>query len=101
MEYTLPVWLLDLVIVFFLLEWAYFYFHFERHQLGLNLSEMSFSLAPGFFLVLGFRFTAEESISIYSLICLFLAGVLHGFDLYLRHQKVKSKENFNDNQGSV
>ena len=99
MEYTLPVWLLDLVIVFFLSEWVYLYFHFKRHQHGLNLRELSFSLAPGFFLVLGFRFTAQESISIISLICLFFAGVLHGFDLYLRQQKAKVKENLNVNDG--
>ena len=99
MEYTLPVWLLDLVIVFFLSEWAYLYFHFKRHQHGLNLRELSFSLAPGFFLVLGFRFTAQESISIISLICLFFAGVLHGFDLYLRQQKAKVKENRDVNDG--
>ena len=101
MEYTLPVWLLDLVIVFFLSEWAYLYFHFKRHQHGLNLRELSFSLAPGFFLVLGFRFTAQESISIISLICLFFAGVLHGFDLYLRHQKAKVKENLDADNCSI
>jgi hypothetical protein len=54
MEDTLPVWLLDLVLVFFLLEWTYFYFHVKRHPNGLGLWELSFSLAPGFFLVLGF-----------------------------------------------
>jgi hypothetical protein len=101
MEHTLPVWLLDLVIVFFLLEWAYLYFHFKRHPHGLNLSDLSFSLAPGFFLVLGFRFTAEESISIISLICLFFAGVLHAFDLYLRHQKTKLKENLDVHDSST
>ena len=101
MEDTLPVWILDLVIVFFLLEWVYLYFYFKRHQHGLNLRELSFSLAPGFFLVLGFRFTAQESISIISLICLFFAGVLHGFDLYLRYQKAKTKENFDANEGST
>ena len=101
MEYTLPVWLLDLVIVFFLSEWAYLYFHFKRHQHGLNLRELSFSLAPGFFLILGFRFTAQESISIISLICLFFAGVLHGFDLYLRQQKAKVKENLDADNCSI
>ena len=101
MEYTQPVWLLDLVIVFFLSEWAYLYFHFKRHQHGLNLRELSFSLAPGFFLVLGFRFTAQESISIISLICLFFAGVLHGFDLYLRQQKAKVKENLDADNCSI
>ena len=101
MEYTLPVWLLDLVIVFFLLEWVYFYFYFKRHQQGLNYWELSFSLMPGFFLVLGFRFTAQESISLISLLCLFIAGVLHGFDLYLRNQKAKAKENFDVDDGST
>jgi hypothetical protein len=101
MEDTLPVWLLDLVLVFFLLEWTYFYFHVKRHPNGLGLWELSFSLAPGFFLVLGFRFTAQESISIISLICLFFAGVLHGFDLYLRQQKANSNERFNTHEGST
>ena len=101
MEYTLPVWLLDLVIVFFLLEWVYLYFHFKRRQHSLNVWKLSFSLTPGFFLVLGFRFTAHESISIISLACLFFAGVLHGFDLYLRYPKVKPKENFDANEGSM
>jgi hypothetical protein len=101
MEYTLPVWLLDLVIVFFLLEWAYLYYHFKRHPHGLSLWELSFSLAPGFFLILGFRFTAQESISIISLICLFFAGLLHAFDLYLRHQKTKPKENLDVHDSST
>jgi hypothetical protein len=65
------------------------------------LWELSFSLVPGFFLVLGFRFSAQESISVFSLICLFFAGVLHGFDLYLRYPKVKSKEDCDTNEGST
>lgn len=101
MAYALPVWVLDLVIVFFLLEWVYLYVHFKRHQQGLNLREVNFALAPGFFLVLGFRFTAQESISIVSLAFLFFAGVLHAFDLYLRHQKSKSAGLPDDNVGSI
>jgi hypothetical protein len=52
---------------------------------------MSFALAPGFFLVLGFRFTATDSISAISLAFLFFAGVFHALDLYWRHKKAKSK----------
>jgi hypothetical protein len=101
MNYTLPVWVLDLVIVFFLVEWVCLYFYFKRHPQGLNLLDMSFALAPGFFLVLGFRFTAIDSISVVSLACLFFAGVLHAFDLYGRHKKAKSKASLDVSEGSV
>ena len=101
MNYALPVWVLDLVIVFFLLEWVCLYFYFKRHPKGLNLGDLSFALAPGFFLVLGFRFTAINSISVISLAFLFFAGVLHAFDLYWRHKKAKSKESLDVSEGSV
>ena len=101
MGYPLPVWVLDLVIVFFLLEWVCLYFYFKRRPKGLNLGDVSFALAPGFFLVLGFRFTAIHSISLISLAFLFLAGVLHALDLYWRHQNAKSKQSLIDSDGSV
>ena len=101
MDYELPVWVLDVVIVFFLLEWACLYFYSKRHPKGLNLGDMSFALAPGFFLVLGFRFTAINSISVISLAFLFFAGVLHAFDLYWRHKKAKFKESLDVNEGSL
>ena len=101
MDYELPVWVLDVVIVFFLLEWACFYFYSKWHPTGLNLGDLSFALAPGFFLVLGFRFTAIDSISVISLAFLFFAGVLHALDLYWRHKKAKSKESLDVSEGSV
>lgn len=102
MDDTLPVWVLDLVIVFFLLEWACFYiFYFKQQPKGLSLWDLSFALAPGFFLVLGFRFTAINSISVISLAFLFFAGVLHAFDLYWRHKKAKSKESLDVSEGSL
>jgi hypothetical protein len=101
MNYALPVWVLDLVIVFFLLEWVCLYFYFKWHPKGLNLGDLSFALAPGFFLVLGFRFTAINSISVISLAFLFFAGVLHAFDLYWRHKKAKSKESLDVSEGSA
>jgi uncharacterized membrane protein HdeD (DUF308 family) len=101
MDYTLPVWFLDLVIAFFLLEWGCLYFYFKHHPKGLTPWDMSFALAPGFFLVLGFRFNAQESISAISLACLFLAGVVHAIDLFWRHQKAKSKESLDASKGSI
>lgn len=100
MDYALPVWVLDLVIVFFLLEWACLYFYFKQHPKGLNFVDLSFALAPGFFLVLGFRFTAINSISVLSLAFLFFAGVLHALDLYWRLKKAKSKQSLDMNAGS-
>jgi hypothetical protein len=101
MDYALPVWVLDLVIAFFLLEWVCLYFYFKRHPKGLNLGDVSFALAPGFFLVLGFRFTAINSISVISLAFLFFAGVLHALDLYWRHQNAKSKQSLDVHEGSI
>ena len=101
MDYVLPVWVLDLVIVFFLLEWVCFYFYFKQYPKGLNLVDLSFALAPGFFLVLGFRFTAVNSISVLSLAFLFFAGVLHALDLYWRLKKNKSKQSLDMNAGSA
>ena len=101
MDFTLPVWFLDLVIVFFLLEWGCLYFYFKHHPQGLTAWDLSFALAPGFFLVLGFRFNVQESISAVSLACLFLAGVVHAFDLYGRHQKAKSKESLDASESSI
>lgn len=100
MDEMLPVWVLDLVIAFFLLEWACFYFYFKQHPNGLNLWDLSFTLAPGFFLVLGFRFTALNSISFISLAFLFFAGVMHAFDLYWRYKKAKSKGSLNASEDS-
>ena len=101
MDYALPVWVLDVVIVFFLLEWVCLYFYVKRHPKGLNLGDMSFALAPGFFLILGFRFTATDSISAISLAFLFFAGVLHALDLYWRHIKAKSKQSLIVSEGSA
>ena len=101
MDYELPVWVLDLVIVFFLLEWVCLYFYSKRHPKGLNFVDLSFALAPGFFLVLGFRFTTLNSISVVSLAFLFFAGVLHALDLYGRHKKAKSKQSLIASDGSA
>jgi hypothetical protein len=49
-------------------------------------------MAPGFFLIVAFRFTADESISIFSIACLFISGLLHLVDFYLRHGDAKVKE---------
>jgi hypothetical protein len=49
----------------------------------------------------GVRFPAAEPIPIIPLICLFFAGVLHAFDLYLRHQKTKLKENLDVQDSST
>jgi len=91
-DYTVPVWLLDLVIFIFLLEWAYLNFRFKRTQQGPNFLALNFAMAPGFFLILAFRFTADESISIFSIACLFISGLLHLVDFYLRHGDAKVKE---------
>jgi hypothetical protein len=92
MDYTVPVWLLDLVIFIFLLEWAYLNFRFKRTQQGPNFLALNFAMAPGFFLILAFRFTADESISIFSIACLFISGLLHLVDFYLRHLTTKAKD---------
>ena len=92
MNYTVPIWLLDLVIFIFLLEWAYLNFRFKRTQQGPNFLALNFAMAPGFFLILAFRFTADESISIFSIACLFISGLLHLVDFYLRHLTTKAKD---------
>jgi len=92
MDYTVPVWLLDLVIFIFLLEWAYLNFRLKRTQQGPNFLALNFAMAPGFFLILAFRFTADESISIFSIACLFISGLLHLVDFYLRHLTTKAKD---------
>jgi hypothetical protein len=91
-DYTVPVWLLDLVIFIFLMEWAYLNFRFKRTQQGPNFLALNFAMAPGFFLILAFRFTADESISIFSIACLFISGLLHLVDFYLRHRAAKTKQ---------
>jgi len=53
---------------------------------------LNFALAPGFLLILAFRFTADESISIFSIACLFISGLLHLVDFYLRHRAAKTKQ---------
>jgi len=45
-----------------------------------------------FLLILAFRFTADESISIFSMACLFISGCLHLVDFYLRHRAAKTKQ---------
>jgi len=92
MDYKAPVWLLDVVLFIFLLEWIFLNLRFKRTQKGLNFLELNIVLAPGFCLMVAFRISAEESISIISMACIFFAGLLHVFDLYLRQQKGTAKE---------
>lgn len=101
MDYRVPAWLLDLVLLFFILEWCYLNFHLKYFQHRLRLLDLNFALAPGFFLILGFRLSANETISLISMACLFFAGVLHAFDLYLRCKKANSHQHVSRSEGSI
>jgi len=86
-DFTLPAWVLDAVLLFTLLEFVVLGLRYQRTHSGLNWSELSLALAPGFLLMLTFRVSAPSNLSGPSLLCLALAGLVHTADFYRRYRQ--------------
>ena len=72
----MPAILLDIIIAITIVEWLVLRLMIRR---GLLLS-----LLPGVFLVLAFKLNAPDVLSWPTVLCLAIAGIVHGIDIYYR-----------------
>ena len=72
----MPAILLDIIIAITFVEWLVLRLMIRR---GLLLS-----LLPGVFLVLAFKLNAPDVLSWPTVLCLAIAGIVHGIDIYYR-----------------
>ena len=72
----MPAILLDIIIAITIVEWLVLRLMIRR---GLLLS-----LLPGVFLVLAFKLNAPDMLSWPTVLCLAIAGIVHGIDIYYR-----------------
>ena len=72
----MPAILLDIIIAVTIVEWLVLRLMIRR---GLLLS-----LLPGVFLVLAFKLNAPDVLSWLTVLCLAIAGIVHGIDIYYR-----------------
>ena len=72
----MPAILLDIIIAITIVEWLVLRLLIRR---GLLLS-----LLPGVFLVLAFKLNAPDVLSWPTVLCLAIAGIVHGIDIYYR-----------------
>ena len=72
----MPAILLDIIIAITIVEWLVLRLMIRR---GLLLS-----LLPGVFLVLAFKLNAPDVLSWPTVLCLAIAGIVQGIDIYYR-----------------
>ncbi|MGA0984434.1 MAG: hypothetical protein ACO3ST_07105 [Burkholderiaceae bacterium] len=72
----MPAILLDIIIAITIVEWLVLRLMIRQ---GLLLS-----LLPGVFLVLAFKLNAPDVLSWPTVLCLAIAGIVHGIDIYYR-----------------
>ena len=72
----MPAILLDIIIAITIVEWLVLRLMIRR---GLLLS-----LLPAVFLVLAFKLNAPDVLSWPTVLCLAIAGIVHGIDIYYR-----------------
>jgi hypothetical protein len=84
---SLPIFWVDVVLLFTFCEWLVLSFVSTRTPKGLRFAEISAGLIPGWLLMLSLRFAAPPELSIEVFVCLTLAGVAHALDFYRRYKK--------------
>ncbi|MGA0090505.1 MAG: hypothetical protein ACO3HS_07455 [Burkholderiaceae bacterium] len=72
----MPAILLDIIIAITIVEWLVLRLMIRRRLL--------LSLLPGVFLVLAFKLNAPDVLSWPTVLCLAIAGIVHGIDIYYR-----------------
>jgi len=77
--------LLDLVLIVTVTEFIVLGLMNRRACRGLQWLDLAMALAPGFFLMLAFRVTQPQALTVPTLLCLSAAGLLHAADFYRRH----------------
>jgi len=85
--FTLPVWVLDAVLIFTLLEFVVLGLRYKLTQRGLNWADLSLGLTPGFLLMLTYRVSGPDQVGGPALLCLALAGLVHTADFYRRYKQ--------------
>ena len=85
---SLPIFWVDAILLFTVLEWLVLIYKNTKTQIGLRFTDISAGLLPGWLLMLALRFAAPPELSIDVFICLTLAGVAHALDFYRRYRKI-------------
>lgn len=83
---TLPLFFIDLVLGFTLLEAIVLVWRYRTSGLGLSDKDIVTGLLPGFCLMLGLRLSAQAEVPLTVFACLLAAGVAHALDFYRRYR---------------
>jgi hypothetical protein len=83
---TLPLFFIDLILGFTLLEAVFLVWRYRASGLGLSDKDICMGLLPGFCLMLGLRFAAQAEVPLSVFACLLAAGVAHALDFYRRYR---------------
>ena len=83
---TLPIFYIDLILGFTLLEAVFLMWRYRASGLGLSDKDICMGLLPGFCLILGLRFAAQAEVPLPVFACLLAAGVAHALDFYRRYR---------------
>ena len=87
---TLPLFFIDLILGFTLLEAFFLVWRYRISGLGLSDKDIVMGLLPGFCLMLGLRFAAQAEVPLSVFACLLAAGVAHALDFYRRYSRSKT-----------
>jgi len=90
---TLPLFFIDLILGFTLLEAVFLVWRYRASGLGLSDKDICMGLLPGFCLMLGLRFAAQAEVPLPVFACLLAAGVAHALDFYRRYRLVGGSSN--------
>ena len=85
---SLPIFWVDAILLFTLLEWLVLGMRSTRTQKGLRFIDISAGLLPGWLLMLSLRLAAPPDVSIDVFACLTLAGIAHALDFYCRYKQI-------------
>jgi len=90
---TLPLFYIDLILGFTLLEAVFLVWRYRASGLGLSDKDICMGLLPGFCLMLGLRFAAQAEVPLPVFACLLAAGVAHALDFYRRYRLAGGSSN--------
>jgi hypothetical protein len=84
---TFPATLLDLILVFTLLEWLVLALRRQRTGRGMPVLDLSLGLLPGFLLMLALRVAAPSQVPAEALLFCAAAGLAHASDFLRRNRQ--------------
>lgn len=86
LTHTLPLFYIDLILGFTLLEAVILVWRYRASGLGLSDKDIAMGLLPGFCLMLGLRLAAQAEVPLTVFACLLAAGMAHALDFYRRYR---------------